>query len=72
MCECADKVDAMLAESNTTLDRASMVNMESGKCRQSLIVATVRLDSSKKHTKVKRVIPSFCPFCGKKIETTNG
>lgn len=78
MCECVEKVNAMLAESNTVLDECCMVrfresplSMKAGAIRNSLVIATIRLDQSKKRTKVRRVIPSFCPFCGEKIKSTS-
>jgi hypothetical protein len=76
MCECVEKVNAVLAESNTVLDECCMVSMRGGedgksKIRMSLVIASMRLDQSKKRTKVRRVIPSFCPFCGEKIKTTS-
>lgn len=78
MCECVERVNAMLAESNTVLDECCMISfreepssMKVGAIRNSLVVATTRLDQSKKRTRVRRVIPSFCPFCGEKIKSTN-
>lgn len=64
MCDCTAKVNAQLEPENTTLREVSMINMKSGAVRQSLVIATERLRSEKKRTRVKTVLPSFCPFCG--------
>lgn len=71
MCDCTEKVNKMLAESNTVLDRISMLNIESGRCRESLVIAASRLDNSQKRSRIKKMLPSYCPFCGEKIKTTD-
>lgn len=74
MCDCVGKVEEELNKKNTTLTMATMVNMENGKCRQSLMMATERLRTDtyqNSRTKIVRVMPSFCPFCGARIETTS-
>lgn len=67
MCDCVALVNAHLAPSNTVLDECSMVNFKTGKVRASLQIKTCKLSRSKKRTRVRTMIPSFCPFCGEKI-----
>jgi len=68
MCDCAAKVNERLAESNTALSETSLINMKTGAIRQSLIVKTERLSRDKPRSKVKTVLPSFCPFCGERYK----
>jgi len=67
MCECIDKVNEQLAEKNLTLRQVSLINMTTGKVRQSLVMPVERLRSEGARSKTKHVIPSYCPFCGEKI-----
>lgn len=67
MCDCVALVNAHLAPSNTVLDECSMVNFKTGKVRQSLQIKTCKLSRTNKRTRVRTMIPSFCPFCGVKI-----
>jgi hypothetical protein len=68
MCKCVAKVNKLLAPNNTVLDQTSLINFTTGQVRESLVVATRRLNPRNKRSKVKTIIPSFCPFCGGKIE----
>lgn len=54
----------MLAKSNTVLDQVSLLNFKTGTVRESIKIATARRDRMQPRTKVKTVLPSFCPFCG--------
>ena len=70
MCDCKEKVNAYLVEKNAELAEVSLMNMATGKVRQSLVIKTAKLDRSiRKWTKA--MVPAYCPFCGEKIETTN-
>jgi hypothetical protein len=68
MCDCITLVNQRLAENNTVLSETSMINMKTGSIRQSLIIRTERLSRDKPRTRVKMVIPSFCPFCGERVK----
>jgi hypothetical protein len=73
MCECVAKVNAKLAEHNTALEQAIVVSLRGPGMRLSLLVQTGRLHSrtpAERRSKVQKVMPSFCPFCGKKIDRT--
>lgn len=61
-CECVDQINENLKPKNTRLSEVSMMNMTTGNVRQSLIIATERIERGKKY--VKYGVPSFCPFCG--------
>jgi len=63
MCECREKVNKLLAEHNATLHEVSVINMKTGKVRQSIAIQTERLYREKKYKK-QTMIPTFCPFCG--------
>jgi hypothetical protein len=68
MCNCVAKVDRQLAKSNTCLDQCSLINMRTGNVRESLKIATRRADARNKRSRVKQVVPSYCPFCGKPVD----
>lgn len=63
MCKCVERVNKHLAEHNTVLDQTSLINMKTGTVRESMMVATRKLDK-KKRGGAKIMLPSYCPFCG--------
>lgn len=67
MCDCTKTMNKLLAEHNTTLTEHSMINITTGKMRQSIAICTEKLNR-KDRQKAKVVLPSFCPFCGEKIK----
>lgn len=67
MCSCVSKVDKVLAKYNTALTKTSLINMKTGRVRESILIATHRRDGRERRSKVKLMLPSFCPFCGKGI-----
>jgi hypothetical protein len=68
MCDCKALINEHLAERNTVLSETTLINRKTGALRQSLIIRTERLCRDKPRTKVKMVLPSFCPFCGDPVK----
>lgn len=66
MCECIDKVDEQLKPEGLYLETISMLNMSTGKARETVFCNTQRLVRSK--AKRKKVVPTFCPFCGERLK----
>lgn len=58
MCNCVAEMNALLAEHNTLID--SNLFGESGK---HVVISTCKADNAKRG-RPKKVISSFCPFCG--------
>lgn len=67
-CECVERVNEHLEQFNTVLRRASMMNMTTGNIRHALVVATERRSLAGKRQKVKTVLATYCPFCGKRAD----
>jgi hypothetical protein len=65
MCDCKNAVNKGLAEKNAHLEEISLMNMATGRVRQSIVIKTERVDRSIKRW-TKAVVPTYCPFCGKK------
>ena len=68
MCDCIEEVNKDLAERNTILHEATLVNFKTGASRQTLVIETHKIANLRKSA--VSVYPSFCPFCGVKIATT--
>jgi hypothetical protein len=66
MCDCVEKVNALMVEQNTVIDIAESIDFKTGKCRSVLLVPTVRLNSKRRVGPI-RVLAEFCPMCGEKI-----
>jgi hypothetical protein len=64
MCSCVKKLNKLLKAHNTVLGEVSMLSMKTGKCRQSLQIVSQRIQRGGPKPKV--VLPTFCPFCGKR------
>lgn len=58
MCECIGKVNKQLAENNLTLREISLIDMTTGKVRQSLVLPIERLRSDGPRSKTKYIVPS--------------
>lgn len=66
MCKCVERINANLKPFNTVLSEVSMLNMKTGNCRQSLQIVSQKIDTARRAMKAKTVLPTFCPFCGKR------
>jgi hypothetical protein len=60
-CSCWKKVDANLGEKGTRLERLFSIGDH-----QYLAIATERMDG--KRSPPRRIVASFCPFCGSKLK----
>ena len=69
MCNCIEQVNKALAERNTVLCEGTLINFKTGARRQTLMIETEKITKSRQST--VSVYPSFCPFCGVKISTTD-
>lgn len=67
MCNCIDKVNKLLAKKNTKLDFIFTL----GKISKYPKISTIKVDGKIKSGPVT-MIPSYCPFCGKKYAQKNG
>lgn len=68
-CKCIAKVNAHIKERGLCLSIGCLVNMKTGKSRESTYMTTERLERG---SRVKRnnVYPTFCPFCGERLQTS--
>lgn len=69
MCNCADEVDAKLAQFNTRLVRPIML---SGPQEFYPLIETEQVEKGRGKRKACSMFATYCPFCGEKIEQTNG
>jgi len=67
MCKCLDRVNKKLAPDGLMLPTISMLNIENGKARETVYFLSERINSASR-VKRRKVIPSFCPFCGIKVK----
>jgi hypothetical protein len=65
MCDCINRVNAILAPHNTVL----AVPFWSSSGLLTPLVETCKLDASKRG-KPKAMFANYCPFCGEKYTTT--
>lgn len=63
MCDCIDKVNKTLAEHNTRLDLANVINMKTGVMSLVVEVPTKKINPRKPKLRME---PIYCPFCGVK------
>lgn len=63
---CIKQVDKTLSPHNTRLKLGVMFNVLTGREREVLLIATEKVDPSKRRW-MKNVAATYCPFCGKKI-----
>lgn len=67
MCDCLDKVNKKFEPEGLALPVISMLNMTSGKARETVYMQTDRLKIGSR-VKRKKVVPTYCPFCGEKAK----
>lgn len=63
-CDCADKVDAMLAERNTRLTRAMIFNKVDRENNPDLVLRTEQIETGRGKQKAASMFFAYCPFCG--------
>lgn len=66
-CDCLNKVNAELKQHGLRLSTCVLLNMETGKSRESVFMTTEKLAPRSK-TKRSTVCPTFCPFCGERLK----
>lgn len=66
-CDCIKQVNAELAEFNTEIEVAWTVDFEGKEMPAYVEVRTGKVDSSIRGP-AKRVIATYCPFCGRRYE----
>jgi len=64
-CACVENVNKELAKQNEQLDLVFRMGTPEGVYP---IVATMKLDTTKR-TKRRVLVPTFCPFCGRKYKS---
>lgn len=67
-CNCADEVDAKLAERNTRLSRALMFSKQGRENNPDLMLQTEQIETGRGKQKAVSMFISFCPFCGVKYD----
>ena len=71
-CDCFSKVNATLAEHNEQL--VSLIDIRTFASIPRVLVSVEKVDP-KKRTRLRRMLASFCPFCGtayEKLAAANG
>lgn len=63
-CNCADEVDAKLAERNTRLTRALMFSKQGRENNPDLMLQTEQIETGRGKQKAISMFITFCPFCG--------
>lgn len=64
---CWNTVNEYLKEHNTRLVQEKYIDFKNGKCGTfPPAVPTAKIDT-KRRGAVKRLLPTYCPFCGKKL-----
>ncbi len=64
-CACANLVDNKLRDFNTRLKRQFCLNTSESTIDAAVVIETEKVDGKKRMQK-KTVLPTYCPFCGKK------
>lgn len=68
-CDCAKRVDAELAKMGVSLEKSLRMDFETGKGEMAMPFIAVRWKGSPVRGKrLPMLLPSYCPFCGKKVK----
>jgi hypothetical protein len=68
-CDCVEQMDEKLKPLNTRLGLTFHVRREAGKSRGEMVslpMLVTEIVEKKRGARPKLVIPTFCPFCGRK------
>lgn len=65
MCDCMTRVNESLKARNTKLSVSFCLSRDLSEADTMLMIQTEKLDKQSR-VKPATVIPTFCPFCGKK------
>lgn len=68
-CDCFNKVNVTLAEHNERL--VSLMDIRAFETVPRVLISIEKLDS-KKRSRPRRMLASFCPFCGSAYEKLPG
>jgi hypothetical protein len=63
MCDCAQTADKKLADMNTAIDWAWLINPKTGKTAERLQIKTKKVNPRVRKGPAV-LVASFCPFCG--------
>jgi hypothetical protein len=66
--ECFEKMNGRLAPHNAKLATAFGISNDLSQLSLQYLVATEKLDSSKRSKKPPIVIMNYCPFCGESLK----
>lgn len=65
-CRCIAKVNNQIKERGLRLSIGCLVNIKTGKSRESTYMTTERLERGSRIER-RNVYPTFCPFCGQRL-----
>lgn len=66
MCECIEQINKLLEPKNARLETA--FTHGKGKIESHVFFNTEKIDKSKRGKSAPKIFPSYCAFCGEKLE----
>lgn len=69
MCDCITALEKKLADTNTALDMAFLINPKTGAMTGKLQIKVAKVDKKLRRGPVI-IVPTYCPFCG--VKQDNG